>query len=173
MKVFKFSMALLAIVGLQVSIGLAAFTSSAHDFTSSACDACHIPHSADSTVELLWAGTLVSTGDLTEWTGASIDDASLLCVSCHDGQTATGESSPADPNNVVGRDLTDDHPVGVTYDGAAAGYKTTPTVPLYGTSDDEVSCASCHDVHNGSGVVAPLLRITNVNSALCLDCHDK
>jgi len=36
----------------------------------------------------------------------------------------------------------------------------------------QVQCASCHDVHNGSGV-EKLLRKTNVASALCLTCHNK
>jgi hypothetical protein len=101
--------------------------------------------------------------------------------------------------------LGNDHPIGMKYadyqgkgdyelnttekafqtTGGAAG-KTISQV-LYSDPQDAnmkgfVTCASCHDVHNGSAVGnnAPkgsmrgfLLYGSQVNSSLCLTCHDK
>jgi predicted CXXCH cytochrome family protein len=36
-----------------------------------------------------------------------------------------------------------------------------------------VSCITCHDVHNGAGFSAGLLRGDNAGSKLCLSCHAK
>lgn len=48
--------------------------------------------------------------------------------------------------------------------GAAITYTNWPSV----------SCVTCHDVHNGSQPTERgLLRVSNVGSALCLDCHNK
>jgi len=38
--------------------------------------------------------------------------------------------------------------------------------------DGKMECASCHDVHNRFGV-SGLLKMSNVNSELCLTCHNK
>jgi hypothetical protein len=43
--------------------------------------------------------------------------------------------------------------------------------------DDELQCASCHDVHNdfvAGGIGGdPLLLISITSSELCLTCHNK
>jgi predicted CXXCH cytochrome family protein len=41
---------------------------------------------------------------------------------------------------------------------------------------DRMECSSCHDVHNGPAATAVndnLLVITQVQSRLCLTCHNK
>ncbi|KAF0146389.1 MAG: doubled CXXCH domain-containing protein [Nitrospirae bacterium] len=120
---------------------------------------------------------------------------SKLCMTCHDGLVAVNAlyKAPKDNSNVgtlisvtgaanLGTDLTDDHPVNFTYDGALAtsdgGLKTpnsssnvTATageIPLYAS---KVQCASCHNVHNNTN--APFLRVDNAASALCVKCHNK
>ena len=98
------------------------------------------------------------------------------------GQTA-GTYYLSGPS-LIDTDLNDDHPISFTYDVALANSDgglhdpTTTNSGLGGTIaddmliDGQIQCASCHDVHNGSGV-DKLLRKSNDASALCLTCHDK
>lgn len=132
-------------------------------------------------------GTLDAT-DVSQPSGAS-----MLCLSCHDGVTAldafggnTG-TQPMTGTAVVGTDLSNDHPVSFTYDAALAtadGGLADPTNVasglggnidadmLFGPGNDQLECASCHGVHNDSGL-AFLLRKANTGSDLCLTCHTK
>ena len=126
---------------------------------------------------------------------------SLLCLSCHDGATniagfdggvgivVMGDAATNYPTRMdFGTDLTNDHPISFTYGGTLAtadGQLHDPTATLsglglnidddmlFGTGNDQVECASCHDVHNGPGTVAMLLVKANTASALCLTCHNK
>ena len=116
---------------------------------------------------------------------------SLLCLSCHDGTVAlenyggaTGGSAYV-TTGLVGTDLSNDHPISITYDDVMAGNdgglnlpsSTASTVTATGSIQDDllfsdqIQCASCHDVH---GTAFPsLLRVDNAGSALCLLCHNK
>lgn len=127
---------------------------------------------------------------------------SLSCLSCHDGTVAMGSvlnapvgggqnvytsiaggvsnaSGRMTGANVVGPNLTGDHPVSITYqDNLNSGLKVATTltgVKLYpsNTTGSKVHCSSCHDVHNYGtvGANAPFLRVTLANSALCVSCH--
>jgi predicted CXXCH cytochrome family protein len=119
---------------------------------------------------------------------------SLACLSCHDGVTAidaliTGDiavSVNGSANGtladfttastaILGSDLTNDHPVSFTYPTPAQDpdfvLEASLTLPLFGTGADQVECASCHAVHDDTNV--PFLRVDNVNSDLCQDCHQK
>ena len=126
---------------------------------------------------------------------------SLLCLSCHDGSIALDSfgvgtrSVGAAAVTLTGTalfstDLTNDHPVSFTYDTALSVSDVELEDPdvalsdlgstisadmLFGASDDQLECASCHDVHNGPGVPAgsALLRKANTASALCATCHLK
>ncbi len=179
---------------------------SAHDFsddswntTGQICLVCHTPHNADVSVSNapLWNHE-TSTATFTTYSSATMDattgqpDASSkLCLSCHDGTVAvdnfggqTGGTHFMTGDALTGTDLSDDHPISITYDAALAALDgglfdpTNTNSGLGGTIsedlliDNQVQCASCHDVHNGSGV-DKLLRISNAASALCLTCHDK
>lgn len=81
--------------------------------------------------------------------------------------------------NLVGPNLTGDHPVSITYqDNLNSGLKVASTltgVKLYpnNATGSKVHCGSCHDAHNFGtiGATAPFLRVTMVNSALCIACH--
>ena len=128
---------------------------------------------------------------------------SLACLSCHDGTVAmgslvnsvgavgattytaaTGGVNPvsgviAGGPNLIGSDLSNDHPISITYqDNLNAGL--VPATSLVGVrlypgnaTGGKVQCSSCHDVHNYgvAGATAPFLRVTMVGSALCRSCH--
>jgi len=203
-KVFVLAAALM----LFAAPAMAAISGSKHDFTQAPynateiCVFCHTPHGADTSVAdaPLW-NHFTTTQTFTTYTSASLDGTvtapsgrSKLCLSCHDGATAidayggatTGTPMAAGIAANLGTDLSNDHPVSVTYEDAAnggtdAGLRAADaavgtsvtnggvTLPLY---TDKVECASCHDVHNGSGF-NPMLRADNTGSALCLVCHNK
>ena len=44
---------------------------------------------------------------------------------------------------------------------------------LFGVGNDLLECASCHDVHDTATVPQNMLRKSNVNSGLCMTCHNK
>ncbi|MCB0284940.1 MAG: cytochrome c3 family protein [Calditrichae bacterium] len=175
------------------------FSSDSWNTTGQICIVCHTTHNADVSVNdaPLWNHETTAssftpyTSSTLDATAGQPDASSKLCLSCHDGTIAVdnfnGKTSgthflTGNPN--VGTDLNDDHPVSITYDAALASADgglynpTTTNSGLGGTiSEDllignQVQCASCHDVHNGSGI-DKLLRKSNNASALCLTCHDK
>lgn len=99
---------------------------------------------------------------------------------------------------VIGTDLRNDHPVGITFPTTSPDFKATTGVKgstpffdvngngnldssdirLYDTGDGpEVECASCHDPHGvkGAGATfnASFLRVSNDGSAVCMTCHTK
>ena len=85
----------------------------------------------------------------------------------------------ADQVTNIGTVLTDDHPISVTYDDTQdsgnfftlAAVQASTNVQLYGASENQVECASCHDPHLTTNV--PFLRVSNAASAICTTCHDK
>ncbi|MDP1832599.1 MAG: cytochrome c3 family protein [Geothrix sp.] len=127
--------------------------------------------------------------------------ASMACFTCHDGTQAVGNMINL-PNDIVsltytaaggvnatgfiasgsallGKDLTNDHPISITYPATDTGLVAKATVlglansvKLFGTlGSEKVQCASCHNVH--SNTLAPFLRVTMSGSALCTACHIK
>lgn len=162
--------------------------------TDEVCKYCHAPHNraeyalwnraAPAGPYTMYNAAYSPTMDMT--VGAAPGDASMACLSCHDGTIAydayTGNPTPDAtvmlPANAayVGTDLTNDHPVGVTYDNTLDTSFNAPgslaLAKLYGTGGDQVECASCHNPHDqdthGSFLIA-----SNAASALCTDCHIK
>ena len=196
-------------------------TGSPHDFSSSGwsggqiCVACHTPHNSDTSVASapLWHHA-VTTATFTMYSRDSLDGTitgqpdgvSRLCLSCHDGTVAVDSFGGAtggvymgslNPNAVLGTDLSNDHPISITFnsttaatDGAlhdpvttnvtigSGGDKTrTGTISTVMLSNGTVQCSSCHDVHNSFTVPGtdgqPLLKVSKAGSALCLTCHNK
>lgn len=119
---------------------------------------------------------------------------SKLCLSCHDGTTQMDDFG-TNPGSVVmgavpgnfGLGLDNDHPISFLYDDALAtddGTLHPPTTTtsglganidddlLFGAGNDQLECASCHDVHRKGGLTA-MLRKSNAESALCFTCHNK
>lgn len=108
-----------------------------------------------------------------------------------------GPSIGMSPTSTSGRDLTDDHPISLSYRKAydsevasGANGLNDPTaavakgVRVFG-ADERVECSSCHDPHvdydtmpgmgsaNTDPRYAPFLIMPNDGSALCLACHNK
>ena len=133
---------------------------------------------------------------------ATPHDGSLICLSCHDGTIAVnslgnlpgpeGAGSYGTPGGAaldasgnltsssgsyVGTDLSDDHPVGITYDAArdpdfhpkTGSSLSYPDRLLY--EGMYVECTSCHDPHDNT--FSNFLVESNANSALCMRCHIK
>ena len=147
--------------------------------------------------------TMYSTSTIDMTISAQPQGVSLACLSCHDGTVAfdnlyNGPGAGDYNGNVwargwtwtgsvntmagsasanVGMDLSNDHPISVTYDATLdTAFQSTSAVTgaglaLYGSGSDQVECGSCHNPHNST--YAPFLRINNQASSLCLACHIK
>lgn len=93
------------------------------------------------------------------------------------GNNMAGIGAPTE----LGTDLTDDHPISITYDPAADTGNFFPianvraALQLYNapasTAEDQVECGTCHDPHNAT--LVPFLRMDNAASAMCTTCHNK
>ncbi|MCW9025667.1 MAG: cytochrome c3 family protein [Gammaproteobacteria bacterium] len=206
------------LIGSQVIAG--EISNTAHDFSTSAwsggeiCIVCHTPHNADTSVTTapLWNHE-VTTATFTMYSSPTMDatgdgtptGSSKLCLSCHDGTVAydsfggnTGGTFMSGPATVgASGNLSDDHPISITYDAALATadeglHDPTVTSVTIGDladksrtgmisalmlPDNKVQCSSCHDVHNNFVAAgtngAPFLRVTKTGSAICLTCHNK
>lgn len=203
---------LTAALTLLASPALAVITGSAHDFQAETwsggeiCAPCHTPHNADTAITdsplwnhentgvtfALYAGFDLNATDLNQ-----PGTASKLCLSCHDGTvaldsfggTAGTELIGTNYNSAdLGNSLTNDHPIGFTYDTALAtadGGLFNPAATSSGLTggttitadllfDNKLECASCHDVHDGGEDAGTQLLVkSNTASALCLTCHNK
>jgi predicted CXXCH cytochrome family protein len=123
----------------------------------------------------------------------------LMCMSCHDGTTtAIGQmlNPPADYDGSqdtiyvtgdanLGSELTNDHPIDLVYlndteggplpssDYNSSSSVTTAGIRLFtfGANSNVMTCASCHEPHNKTGLDA-FLRITSNQSQLCTTCHN-
>ncbi len=100
--------------------------------------------------------------------GGTIAGCASFCHAIHNKTTFEG--------TVIGTDLSNDHPISITYD-PSKDEKFNPAtngvigiLRLYGANKDQVECASCHNPHDNSN--RPFLRMANDNSAMCLTCHD-
>ena len=159
--------------------------------TTGLCVFCHTPHNG-SPVRSMWnkelpgityqlysSTTLRAT--LKQPTGSS-----RLCLSCHDGFVAMGnlivpprdtqlKLGPMTGPNLLGTDLSDDHPVSFVYDTALAAshpgivdpHSVPRTLPL--DSKGEMQCTTCHNAHESRR--PKFLRMDNASSAMCQVCH--
>ncbi len=138
------------------------------------------------------------TIDMTQ--SAAPHKGSLICLSCHDGTIAvnslnnlpgpggagtygtpggsgldgTGRLTSAS-DAYVGTDLSNDHPVGITYDSSQDPNFHTKTGNSQSYPDKLLSeglyveCTSCHDPHDDT--YSNFLIESNAGSALCTRCH--
>ncbi len=168
--------------------------------TTEICQPCHTPHNASTELPVVLWNHAVTTATYALYSSPTMnattgqpDGVSKACLSCHDGTVAldsfggaTGQNTISGPAN-FGTDLSNDHPVSFTYNNALAtddGGLHPPTTTssglgstiatdmLFGAGNDQVECASCHDVHNAANLQSLLLK-PNAGSALCLTCHAK
>lgn len=165
------------------------------------CVYCHAPHNANNS-QLIWnrnntTATITPydksvSGTLSYNTNAAIHDTSLTCLGCHDGTIAVDEygsvagtaGKEVAGTKLLSTDLTKSHPIGFSMTESATndndiatpaagkvGYTATK-LTLFGAGQDQLECATCHDVHNKYAQTS-LLVMTNAASALCLNCHGK
>lgn len=188
-------------LGLVLPAAAAAQTISgtSHDLSargwgsSELCVFCHTPHNATTAVTAapLWNHGVTAVTSYGTYTSATLNatvgqpgDISKLCLSCHDGTVAIDTYGTRTGTNfmtggaLVGTNLSNDHPVGFTYDATLAtadgGLKdpTTPaTIAPARLFAGKMECASCHNAH--SDQYGKFLRGSNSGSALCLACHSK
>lgn len=153
--------------------------------SSKACLSCHDGVSAiNSVVNAPGSGDATPYLGMTDGTTTAADGTAFVMPAARITNIGAGGTT-----NV---DLSNDHPVSITYTDANAslnpkagvfgagttGYSATWTTPD-GTQDissvlrsDKVECSSCHDPHLGGNDT--FLRVaTNQGSVLCLGCHAK
>ena len=193
-------------VTLAAGFAGAQISGSAHDFSGdpwsnqTICLPCHTTHDGETGfVAPLW-NHQVTTSTFTMYTSDTLDgqvdaqpaDVSKACLSCHDGTVAlenfggsTSGSTFITGAALIGTDLSNDHPISVTYSpgtGAGQDAELNPSSAAYadGTIADylfanKVECATCHDVHNGGAVGSnPKLLVEDpAGSTICLRCHAK
>ncbi|WP_242132124.1 cytochrome c3 family protein [Aestuariivivens marinum] len=157
---------------------------------SRVCIFCHTAHSANPKAPL-WnrnkSGriyTLYNSSTLDAKPGQP-DGSSMLCLSCHDGTVALGNTYK-NPNSMsfshsmtkrgnLGTDLSDDHPISFIYDAslvATDGQLKDPVTLGRNVLDhnSKLQCTACHDPHKD--VDGNFLKHSNEFSELCFTCHD-
>jgi predicted CXXCH cytochrome family protein len=162
---------------------------------SNACAYCHVPHRSVSNTPL-WNQTL-STQPYTFYTSGTsqntstqpaVGKTSSLCLSCHDGTVAVGQTvgigtlkMTGTMNTVFGSRLEGSHPFSLQLpikDAAnlvpslVASHTTKdPTVRLI---DGNIECNTCHDVHyqNIDKRSPNFLVRDNAGGQVCLACHE-
>ncbi|MCC6679658.1 MAG: hypothetical protein IT445_02040 [Phycisphaeraceae bacterium] len=154
------------------------------------CESCHVPHNADADPAVpLWNPDHTTTtltdhyaSPTMDATVGSVDGASKLCLSCHDGTYPH-----VDAEHTIAA-LANSHPVSFVYDQQLAtddGELVDPTTLASDILDvnSKMQCTSCHDVH-ATAAASPNLRWPYENSfangatafnnaAFCRNCHLK
>jgi predicted CXXCH cytochrome family protein len=177
---------LMAIAVLALSMQAVGKTLTNEHSTDFGCETCHTLHDANDSVAgaPLWGGPIAPGSGFTVYSSDTLDASvgqptgnSLLCLSCHDGATLNDPNLEPDVNSAANltRDISDSHPVSFTYSGSpATDFETLAavrTAGLIGVNDDEVQCASCHDIHKTAQASTKALR--DDTPALCTTCHKK
>ncbi len=167
--------------------------------TLSACQYCHAPHNVNNSVTgtPLWNRALPVTTGYTFYTSTTVSATptalrpnSATCMSCHDGQTNMGATYTGTQDltvgvitnangDLIGQDLTNDHPISIVYNGDGVNLKTTANatangIKLYNgavAGTVTIECASCHDPHVTGGTTTKFLRVAI--GTICTECHLK
>ena len=184
---------------------------------SLSCLSCHDGQQAvDAIINMPGSGQYSAAANPTTWdpvkAGYPVNYKSaqhrtlVQCMACHasdGGPVGVGVGVATDfAVFVIGTDLTNDHPVGVTYPTTTGGGTDWNTpggtkgttkyfddgnakldkndIRLYDSGNGPaVECATCHDPHGvpsggaGSAFNKTFLRKTNTGSVVCLTCHVK
>ncbi|HUB82799.1 MAG TPA: cytochrome c3 family protein [Bryobacteraceae bacterium] len=165
-----------------------------------ACTYCHAPHSGIGGITPLWNQQLsnqvynlyTSTTDLEKGTQPTPGSPSTLCLSCHDGSIAPGQtaaygkipmSGGMKSADVFGSNLTGDHPTTMALplkdspDLAASivaqGKTADPTGAVH-LVNGNVECNGCHNPHVQAidSISQNFLVRDSSSGQLCLACHD-
>jgi len=165
------------------------------------CTFCHAPHSGLGGITPLWNQTL-STQTYTPYTSSTykqqgntqpmLGKYSSLCLSCHDGTVAVGQSAvygqiptTGSMNNmdILGTNLNSSHPFSLVLpikdspdlqaSVVAQGVTADPTGAVK-LVNGNIECTSCHNAHvQGIDTVAQMFLVRDSsNGQLCLACHD-
>lgn len=164
------------------------------------CYFCHAPHGGLAGTQVgLWAQKLSTVQNYTLYPQSEITnvveqpvlgDKSNLCLSCHDGTVAPGQTTPwgaiqmsgsMASQDVFGQDLSTVHPFNfklplqmpadqnLIQSVVSSGVTANPAVQMPGGN---VQCTSCHNPHVQSiDSSNAFLVLDNTSSALCLACH--
>lgn len=199
-----------ALAAVPVSAQRLSVTESVHDLSPTgpgtvkagsgyACLFCHAPHNVLAEQTPLWNQQL-STQVYTPYTSTTYQQAgaqpligspSKLCLSCHDGTVALGQtvseglvpvSGALSPASNLGTDMRSSHPYSFATPMVDTG-ELRPTLfgspaqtgdPLVRLVQGRVECTTCHDPHtpNFDPVVQKFLVRDSSQGQLCLACHD-
>jgi len=164
------------------------------------CTFCHAPHSGLGGVTPLWNQTL-STATYVPYTSTTYHEQGLsqpplgqhsgLCLSCHDGTVAVGQSAvygkiPTtgswNPIDSFGTTLTGAHPFSLVtplkdapdlVSTLVQGKTSDPTGAVQ-LINGNIECTSCHSPHvqNIDKIAQKFLVRDSSNAQMCLACHD-
>ena len=163
------------------------------------CVYCHTPHNANSGT-YLWNQKTSST-QFPVYSSTTLQanvtpiqsrDVSKLCLSCHDGTIALGDTvndgliqfvqgsgytlpSSSRSNVAANRGFTDDHPFGFIPVLGSEITKPAVSNPVHLDSSGKVQCTTCHEPHEEyrDPTVGRFLVMSNQSSTICLACHVK
>ena len=165
------------------------------------CTFCHAPHSGIGGITPLWNQTL-SKATYTPYTSTTYNDqgnaqptlgaASSLCLSCHDGTVAVGQSAAYGSLPVTGAmssidsfgtNLSGTHPFSLVLPikdasnlvaSLAAQGKTADPTGAVSLINGNIECTSCHNPHQqGIDTIAQNFLVRDSSNAqMCLACHD-
>ena len=164
------------------------------------CTFCHAPHSGIGGITPLWNQKLsqssyvpyTSTTDNAQATQPTLGRTSSLCLSCHDGTVAVGQSAVYGPLPVVGSmnaadsfgtTLTGSHPFSLVLPikdasnlvaSLASQGKTADPTGAVKLVNGNIECTSCHSPHiQAIDRIAQNFLIRDSSSGqMCLACHD-
>jgi predicted CXXCH cytochrome family protein len=172
-----------------------------HGKLPGACYYCHAPHSGIGGLTPLWNQKL-STHAYTPYTSTTANalesaqppqsSPSTLCLSCHDGTVAPGQtqaygaiptSGSMKTNDVLGTNLQSSHPFSLMLPLKDAPYlsaslassgKTLDKTGAVKLINGNVECTTCHAAHRQAidPVSQNFLVMKSGGGALCLECHD-
>ena len=185
---------------------------SKHDFTitslsttrstteDESCLFCHTPHNAQPNVPL-WNHTASTDSTNSAYSSttmkatvsaATANDSSKLCLSCHDGTVALGDTvnngvipftqgsnyqlPPSSSSNLhKGTGFGDDHPFAFVPVTGAEIQNPLPGDAIKLDHSGKIQCVSCHNPHVESidATTQKFLVKSNLRSAMCLSCHNK
>ncbi len=162
------------------------------------CQYCHAPHSGIAKGPL-WAQTyssqtytLYSSTTTTNQTMVQppIGASSSLCLSCHDGTVAPGQTLPygkipmtgkMNAQDILGISLQNSHPFSFNQikdqpdlvPSIVASQQTADPLHKVVLINGNVECESCHNPHveNGDPVALNFLVRNSAGGAMCLACH--
>jgi predicted CXXCH cytochrome family protein len=174
---------------------LSAGTSPMKGPNANACSYCHVPHRSVSNTPL-WNQTL-STQPYTFYTSPTSQNSSVqptigktssLCLSCHDGTVAVGQTAAygtvkmsGSMTTSLGSRLEGSHPFSLQLplkDAANLAASITATHTTKDATvklvDGNIECNTCHDVHHQSiDKRSPNFLVRDASSGqLCLACHE-